>query len=77
MKLEIDDTAIVSVIRNAAAPLTFNEIGAKLELPQGDSRQLDRQLQRLRRAGIIAFRKTKGARAGWVSTHLASEEAKP
>ena len=76
--MKIDDSAIIGAIKNAAGPLKFNELVAKLDGIKGeDWRQLDRQLQRLKRAGIIRYRGLEsGATAGWILTNRAAEVAK-
>ena len=64
--LEIDDSAILGVIKKARRPLTFLQLEVALEVPLSMSRLLDRQLQRLRRAGIIRFqKKTDPGGRGW------------
>lgn len=74
MKMKIDDSAIIGAIKSATSPIKFNDLVQKLGIDGADWRQLDRQLQRLKRAGIIRYRGFEsGALAGWVLTSRAAE----
>lgn len=75
IKMEIDDSAIISAIKDAPDPLKFGALMAKLKISATDERQLDRQLQRLKRSGIVRYKGFEsGALAGWVLTERASKE---